>query len=137
MTSNASDSVADDKRAPMQRKVDEACARLQNFPHPGEGRVRPCGDEKARQTAQRILTLAQDILGDDVDAGPSALPEGGVSLLFGGPQDAEVVFIMPEDGAWVWTYTEAGGDDGPRIEPSEGEAGWVRALRWMAELRGL
>ena len=127
--------MTDDKRAPMRRKVDEACADLQELPR--DGRVRPCTDDNGRAVAQRVLTLAQDVLGDEVDADPVGILDGGVSREFVGPRGAEVFFFVTEDGLCVWTYADMNGGTELHVEPSEGEAGWVRALMWLAGLRAL
>jgi hypothetical protein len=58
-----------------------------------------------------------------------------VSLAFVGPCGAEVFFFVTEDGLCVWTYPDMNGGTTLRIEPSEGEAGWVRALAWLAQVR--
>lgn len=119
----------------MERMVDAACACLQDLPRRGESQRRPCGDERARVVVRRVLAMAQEELGQGMNAHPVGLAEGGVSLAFYGPKGAEVVFILPEDGAWVWTFCDDGQGCEWSPDPDTGEAGWRVGLAWLAAVR--
>ena len=118
----------------MQRKIDAACARPTDL-SVLRGSPEPCAGERARGLAQRVYEVAMQELGVGVDAGPVAMQEGGVSLKFDGPRESEVVFIIPQDGAWVWAFCgdDSGCDWTP--DPATGEAGWRVALVWLAAVK--